>query len=328
MQLAYSITAHRNPQQLKRMLSALYNSKDLFIVHVDARAPEVRRAALKFASSAGPNVHVMDSRRVVWAGWSQTRTQLAMMSHALEWSAGTNGIDGETRGPWDYFLNLSGQDYPIRTSEQIRAWLSERGPGKNYFDVLDFSVAPIEIRPRMNFYHFELGGKLRRVRKHRPAPKDLNVHWGSTWFIASRELCALAVNSPLATRCRKAIRFARSSDEIFFQTLLMNSPLRDTLVRDHRRKIVWEGGSHPLTFSVSDTADLLAADAFFARKFDEAADSAILDIIDQELLSGKPVEPSTSAAIPLLAQRPTIEVSITSASLHPLHSNELGLEPA
>lgn len=321
MQLAYSIAAHRNPSQLRRLLSAIYNPHDLFVLHIDARSPEVRSAAQAFAREAGDNVVLIENRRVIWGGWSQTRVQLAMMERALSYD---NHPSNGSHRRWDYLINLSGQDYPLRTPEQIRRWLADQGPDRNFFEVLDFDQATAEIRPRMDFFHFELGNKLRRIRLRRPTPKGLHVFWGSSWFIASRSLCELATSSPLAAQCRKAIRLARSSDEIFFQTLLMNSPLREMLVRDPRRKIVWDGGSHPRTFTLEDAPELLSADAFFARKFDETVDAAILDVIDRELLGIRRQQPSTPRRTPM----PSASAQPSAEALHHVDPDDMHFEPA
>ena len=283
MRLAYFILAHRNPRQLGRLLSAIYDERDLFVVHADRRAPDVRAAAEAFAADR-PNVHLLPGRRVLWGGWSQTAVTLEAMRLALR-----------VGGGWDYFLNVSGQDYPLRTPADVRGWLAERGPGLNYMEVLDFAQSSPGIRPRLAWYHFELAGRVRRLRLRRRPHPSLRVHWGSAYFIASRALCELATSGELADQCRRYLRFARSSDEIYFQTLLMNGPLRDTLVPDHRRKIVWPAKSpHPHTFTLADRDELLSTDAFFARKFDEAVDPRILDEIDHHLLA----RPATTAPRP------------------------------
>jgi hypothetical protein len=73
-------------------------------------------------------------------------------------------------------------------------------------------------------------------------------------------------------------------EEIFFQTVLVNSPLRETLVNRALHYTAWPGGPHPKTLGVEDFPTLAASDVLYARKFDVERDSLVLDAIDRELL--------------------------------------------
>lgn len=70
-------------------------------------------------------------------------------------------------------------------------------------------------------------------------------------------------------------------DEMFFQSILLNSPLRDTIVNDDQRFIKWPG---PSVLGVGEFDELRQAPDLFARKFDETVDTAVLDRIDEEWL--------------------------------------------
>jgi hypothetical protein len=70
----------------------------------------------------------------------------------------------------------------------------------------------------------------------------------------------------------------RVPDEMFFQTILLNSPLAGTIVNDDLRFIKWPG---PAVLTGADLEELLAAPDLYARKFDETVDAAVLDAIDE-----------------------------------------------
>ena len=271
MKLAYVIAAHHYPHQLERMLHAVFDERNLYLIHVDrAASRDVHDVAERFAKDR-PNVHVLASRRLVWGGPSLVYAQLAAMSEALK------------SGTWDYFINLSGQDYPLRSQAEIRDELASRGPGKNFLEVLDFETSSASIRPRLRYYHVEFRGRLRRLRIHRAPPRGMKVYWGSNFIILGRAFCEFLQTAPLAARCLRYFRFAKSSDEFFFQTAFMNSPFAGTLIPDNRRLIVWDGGAHPRTLTAADRERVLASDALFARKFDESVDSTLLDELDLRL---------------------------------------------
>jgi hypothetical protein len=74
-------------------------------------------------------------------------------------------------------------------------------------------------------------------------------------------------------------------DEMFFHTVLLNSPLEHGVVRDDVTYTDWSRGrSRPEILTTADFDRLRAADELFARKFDPRVDSEILDRIDAHLL--------------------------------------------
>jgi hydrogenase maturation factor HypF (carbamoyltransferase family) len=73
-------------------------------------------------------------------------------------------------------------------------------------------------------------------------------------------------------------------DEMFFQTVLMNSPYQSMIVNDHRRYIDWtEGNRHPKTLTCDDLKALVSSDKLFARKFNLTVDKNILQRIDEAI---------------------------------------------
>ena len=119
----------------------------------------------------------------------------------------------------------------------------------------------------------------------RAFPAGLEPWGGSAWSVLSDD----AVKAVLAFRDERPdvwrfFRGVKSADEIFFQTALLNSPLRDQVATETLHYIEWPGGSHPRTFTTADFDRIAASGKLFARKFDVARDAEILDRIDRELL--------------------------------------------
>jgi hypothetical protein len=72
-------------------------------------------------------------------------------------------------------------------------------------------------------------------------------------------------------------------DEIFFQTIVMNSPLRGTIENENLRYLDWSREPAPAVLGADDFTALAASNKLFARKFDERIDSAILDLLDASI---------------------------------------------
>ena len=70
-------------------------------------------------------------------------------------------------------------------------------------------------------------------------------------------------------------------DELIFQTILLNSPFKESIVNDHLRVIKFVKGTYrPRTLLISDAEMLVSSGKFFARKFVLEEDTAILDYLD------------------------------------------------
>jgi hypothetical protein len=72
-------------------------------------------------------------------------------------------------------------------------------------------------------------------------------------------------------------------DEIFFQTILMNSPHAENIINDDLRYLDWKdrNSGSPAVLSKTDLSNLLVSQKLFARKFDVKVEPKILDLIDQ-----------------------------------------------
>jgi hypothetical protein len=197
---------------------------------------------------------------------------------------------------WDYCLNLSGQDYPLKTQEQIAAALAAGPAGANYLEVLEFDRAGANPRKRLEFYWVPWRGQMRKLLRRRRQP-PFKVYWGSNHFVLTRAACEHLVSSDVSRRMQRVFRFTRCADEMIFQNALMHGPaaLRDAIVNRTYRKLTWEGGWHPKTYTIADKEELLASDDWFARKFDETVDATILDALDAALQNRGPTATSGPA---------------------------------
>ncbi|MGL4596141.1 MAG: beta-1,6-N-acetylglucosaminyltransferase, partial [Bacteroidia bacterium] len=79
MKIAYLICAHKNPNQLKRLLGALQQENVLFFVHIDAKSDEsIFRDALKHTAAIFSKKRI----RVNWGGFSQVEAWLTLLEEA------------------------------------------------------------------------------------------------------------------------------------------------------------------------------------------------------------------------------------------------------
>lgn len=275
VRLAYIITAHTNPPQLLRLLRTLEAPGIVSAValHIDAKAaPELHRAARQYVE-AHPNTTVITSEPIIWGSWRLAHAQIRAIRELLRAST-----------EWDYCINLTGQDYPLKTQSQIAQALAEGPAGANYLEILDFDKASANARKRLEYWWMPWRGKMKKLWRRRRQP-DFKVYWGSNYFALTRTACETLAHSDVTRRMERTFRFTLCSDELIIQNALMHGAqaLRDSFVNKTFRKLTWTGGWHPRTYTIADRDELLSSDAWFARKFDTSVDASILDAIDAHL---------------------------------------------
>jgi hypothetical protein len=259
MSLAYLILAHKNPQQFSPLLDAIYAPENFYAIHVDKKSPPDIHQFIAASAQRYSNVRLISPRTIHWGGWSMVQATLDAISHLLK------------MGRWQHFLNLSGQDYPLKNQQQIKQTLSQH-PATNFLEAQE--VTEPGRLARLNFFHLELPTRVYRLPIRRDIRKHWTPYWGSQWLTITRSLAEFAI-SPAASLFRRYFRHTAIPDEFFFPTLAMNSEFRDHVSKTNQRWIEWERdatgqiGHHPRTLGMADLPRLLNSDALFARKFDD-----------------------------------------------------------
>jgi hypothetical protein len=273
MQIAYHISVHHKPDQFRRLFEAVYNPDDLFAIHIDCKAPEsVSRPVFEIASHR-PNVHFMTRHSVIYGEWALCRVELDGIAFFLK-----------NFSSWHYFINLSGQDFPLKTRDAMVAELS-KDPDRIYIDVIEFSSLPAYFRRRTRWACLRVGDRLLRTPIPLVAPKNIAIEWhGSAWHILSYDFCKWLLNADITNDCVKFFKRVKLPNEMLMQTIAMNGPFKDMVDRNYRRKLRWgRHKPHPETMTIADLDDLSASDAFFARKFDAEVDEEILHRLSEHL---------------------------------------------
>jgi hypothetical protein len=273
--VAYVVSAYKYPLQLGRLLRRLSTPAASFSVHVDRKTrPSVVRAMWAAAEDV-PNVRFLPRHISHWGGFGHVRATL-------------KGLAGVVEGdiPFDYVVLLTGQDYPLRSARAVERFLGDAG-GRSFMNHWPLPVPPWGPRgglDRLENWHLityrrlHLGLPLRRR-----LPGGLQPYGGGAYWCLSRTVAEYAhefvLQNPAYVRFFKHVFIP---DELFFQTIIVNSPLRDTIVNDNLRYIDWSREPAPAILRSADLPQLAASGKLFARKFDMTVDATILDLLDQQ----------------------------------------------
>ena len=121
----------------------------------------------------------------------------------------------------------------------------------------------------------------------RKFPKGFKPFGGSSYWCLSRE-CIEYVHNFINQNNEFVdfFRYVLIPDESFFQTIILNSPLRNSVNNNNLNYIRWiPKAPSPIILGKSDFEQIISSEKLFARKFDLNKDADILDMIDQKILT-------------------------------------------
>ena len=258
------LLAHERPDQVRRLIEALAHDEITIVLHVDARSPH---AVAEFVPP-GSRVVLVENRIRVWWG------HVHVVDAIVEVMRTARQLEPER------FSLISGTCWPTRPPAEIVGRLC-----------CDPAAGHVGAEPlRAGWW-----GRLDRFHLARPAPKlvRMGVIWTSIrlpkrhrdrippaygmncWFDVRGDVLAWVLDHLAAhPEYRRAFAFTHLADEIFFNTLLMDSPFRDelTVVVDPDqhlyglRYIRWASGHHPELLTADDLEEAGHLDCTFARK--------------------------------------------------------------
>jgi hypothetical protein len=278
MKIAYLIRAHYAPAQLGRLVDRLDSENAAFFIHISARTSGGTHSKMQQAVGERANVQWVERVATYYAGFSLVQSTIV----------GLQAIAAAE--PTSHTVILSGQDYPARPTPEIEQFFQQQ-PGKSFVEHFARPVAdkwPGEHGglDRIRYRYFErINYKTRTLRLpilRRRFPPGLQPYGGGAWCALSHD--AVRYITSFVDQKPDVVRFFRHvkiPDEIFMHTVLLNSPLRDTVVGNDVHYIDWShGGAHPKTLGTEDYDRILESGKLFARKFDVRYDSTILDLLD------------------------------------------------
>jgi hypothetical protein len=273
--IAYLVLVHRFPQQFKRLFKAIHDPDNHYLIHVDKNSGPALEADIRDFLAAYPNAAILEGKKALWGGYSLVDAELRGMEKLLEMGA-----------DWEFFINLSGQDFPLMSQQRIKAFLA-LNRGKEFIKVMNQAQVRPDTMHRVRKYVVEMRDKIVETFFTRRFLAGATPYIGNQWMIVGRAFCQFVCHDPAADRFKAFYRNTFIADEGFFQTVMMNTLVHGDIVSDDKRMIDWVPDGdiklRPRTFTVEDAAQLTASDDLFARKFDAEVDSGVLDILESHL---------------------------------------------
>lgn len=288
MKHAILVTAYKKVNQLIRLIEALNDDDFEFYIHIDKKS-SIAEADIERLRTI-KQVKLIDKvYDINWGSYNHLKAFLYLAQQAVK--------DHKV----SYLHAVTGQDYPIKSAKQIKEFF-ELNKGKEYLDNSPFPVKGWPGGGLDRIVYHNLYDKLNPSSKYqgklikllidiqkafsikRKLPVNMSsLYGGSTYWTLTRE-CISYVFDYMDANPTFAKMFENSfcAEEIFFQTIVMNSPFKDKVINNHLRYINWEykNGSMPAILDNDDFDGIIKTDAIFARKFDSPVSDHLFEKIN------------------------------------------------
>ena len=282
MKIAFLILCHKNEEQINKLLNVLDGEEVDFYIHLD------KKSSIMPKIKAGTNIYMLPEEKRINISWGDISMILAT-KNLLE-------VIFDADRVYDYVWLISGQDFPIKSKDEIVKYLEEN-KGKNYIEIIgknDSCYKRLLKRNELYYPHWIkknntickaikllymiiTGGLHRTVLFKRVNNLDTDFYFGSQWWTLTYE-CTKEIYDMLENS--KYIDYYSHClvpDESIIQTLYMNSSYKDCH-SDKLTYVDWTNQlNHPNTFTINDFSKLINSNFFMARKFDENIDNDIIE---------------------------------------------------
>jgi len=282
--------AGKGLRQVLRVLRSIYRPHHFYFIHVDEHSKWLHSKL--FDLSLLPNVHFASQRfSTFWASNTLLYLLLVSMKEIL-------GLGWD----FDYVMNISESDYPVRPLEEFEDYLKTR-VGRNFVATSGKEMLKFQDGQGMRKLFYNCEDRMWRVGDRR-LPFGLQWVGGSDWVILHKKFAHYLVYSDdaMVRGLTNYYFYSIMAPESFFHTALLNSRFCRTYENDNFRYINWNKGKDTGGCSCTRTIDwcgcsphVIRSDTlpkmqkrlkssqkiFFARKFEAFVDQAPLNSMEQ-----------------------------------------------
>lgn len=298
VRIAFLLTLNgRAIRQVYRLIKSLSSKENqhFFYIHVDARQHYLFRELLTLETRFS-NIRLARQRfATIWGGASLLEMLIKSMDDLLK-----------SNWQWDYVINLSESDFPVKTVDSLVGFLTANA-GRNFVKSHGRETQRFIQKQGLDRTFVECDTRMWRIGE-RELPENIQIDGGSDWFALSREFVRFVVHQNTTDDDKVLIEgllilFKKTllPGESFFHTVLRNSVYCSSYVDNNlhitnwRRKlgckcqykhIVDWCGCSPNDFKLDDWERLenTASKAiFFARKFEPVINHAIIVKLEEWL---------------------------------------------
>ena len=271
---AYCIIAHQDPLMFSYLISAIDDVRNDIYVLIDKKSDDGKFKDCKPQSSS---IFFLPQQKINWGGFSQINAEISLFDSVVR-----SGIN------YDYVHLLSGTDFPIKSQDYIHDFFYQH-KGKEFVGIMELDNSLADIRAKVRYFYlfserFKSDNAIIKILRNIYLwvqykfgilrNKSVTFYKGCNWVSISFSFCNYLVERK--EWIKKIFHHTMCADEIFLQTVLMDSPYKNNIynINDEydscKREIDWERGN-PYVWKEEDLPRLHESDALFARKFSSSS---------------------------------------------------------
>ncbi len=287
---AILITAYKNIEHLEEIIHFFDKGFNIYI-HIDKKSG-IEQEKIDSLSKHKNVIYISQQYKINWGGLNHLLAILDLTQHAF---ADTHN---------EYFHLITGHDFPIKSINTFSDFFNKN----KLFSYMEYQKLPYAEWPeggmdrlsRYNLYDLidgRTGKKEILLKRLSKIQKSLGIkrgfsqnfpdqYGGSTYWSLNRDTIEYCLTYLKGNpRYLKRFKYTFCAEEIFFQTILMNSPLKDKIINNNLRFIVWENrnGNFPANLDTTDYNNIKNSEALFARKFEYPTSVELLSLVKSKI---------------------------------------------
>lgn len=262
---AFLIICHKNVRQVCELIKTILEQKNNHcFVFCDLNF-SLQGEFIHFSVFKDRITIIQSDFKIEWGRFSIVSASLKLLEKAYNLNFS-----------FKYFHLISGQDFPLKSSQEINFFFEDND--RIYIDFF--------LLPRRDGDWGVDGGFSRyiynNVNRHQIPSNIRFLYGGSQWWSLTRESVTYILNY-LKTN-PSYVKFYYQTfipDESFYQTILLNSKeLKEKIVNDNLRYIDWKSGpTYPKILVTEDFEKIISSGCLFGRKFNLTEDNNIIELL-------------------------------------------------
>lgn len=279
MRHALIITAYKDVEMLNSIIKATPKDYGIFI-HID------RKSTIRL-SDINNRAKLFSWKKVYWGGWEHLYVIVELLREAIK----------DSRN-FDYFHIITGQDFYSINPSNFDSIIGNTN--SNYLDIFKLPNEEWGWGYGLNIYKYKSIASYCDIRKqpycfiHRLYLKFQEVflkknmpsfplYGGSVYCSLHSSFVSYLLNDAFAKNLFEYLKHHLCAEEIYFQTVIMNSPFSKEVVSSNLRYIDWSLKTIPKTLDENDVEKICGSKTLFARKFDLSVSKELIDALTNKL---------------------------------------------
>lgn len=276
------MTVYKDLPMIKRFISAVPADWGIY-VHIDAKSALTEK-------DIPSRANVWKLKKIYWAGWEHLYAICFLLKQAC-------------KERYDYYHIVSGQDFFASSPERFDELLGKEN--MNYVDLFRLPgpktwweggykifryktlSSYCNVRktfPRMVNKLFYLVQKLTHTTQRLP---DLELYGGSVYSSLQYDFVTWMLSDTTAMKLLNSLKHTACAEEVYFQTVLMNSPFKGKVIGKPLRYVDWSVIPSPKYLTEEDYTPIVESEGLFCRKVDSRLSDRLVSRLEDYIVSNK-----------------------------------------